>query len=227
MSYYTKRFFGQQQGIVKDGLQLWLDASNPASYPGSGTTWFDLSGNGNNGTMINGVTPLSNAMQFDGVNDRIDRTTAINMPKGAEPRTFSVWCKTTRLPSGSGLFSLVAIGVDTRGNLFSLSISLGKYFLWGSTTNYTSSHTPTLNQWENVTVVYNGTFIKMYKNGVSDIGANITLNTTNANSYYIGGFVSVATPYNGQINDPMIYNRVLTPEEVNQNFQATRNKYGI
>ena len=64
MSYYAKRFFGQVQneGIVTDGLKLWLDASNPASYPGSGTTWFDLSGNGNNGTMMGGVTPLSNAI---------------------------------------------------------------------------------------------------------------------------------------------------------------------
>jgi prepilin-type N-terminal cleavage/methylation domain-containing protein len=38
--------------IVKDGLVLHLDAGNPASYPGTGTTWFDLSGNNNNGTLI-------------------------------------------------------------------------------------------------------------------------------------------------------------------------------
>jgi hypothetical protein len=41
--------------IVTDGLVLALDAGNPKSYPGSGTTWTDLSGNGNNGTLVNGV----------------------------------------------------------------------------------------------------------------------------------------------------------------------------
>lgn len=227
MGYYAKRFFGQQQGIVTDGLKLWLDASNPASYPGSGTTWYDLSGNGNNGIMIGGVTPLSNAMQFDGVNDRVDNRTATNMPKGTKPRTVSIWCNTMKLPVDSALFSLIAVGNNTSGKLFSLSIALGKYFLWGSTVNYESSYAPTLGQWENITVIYNGTFTKIYKNGVPDIGANITLNTTNSNLYYIGGFTSYATPYNGQINDAFIYNRVLTTDEILQNYNVTKSKYGL
>ena len=42
--------------IVTDGLVLCLDAANPKSYPGSGTTWTDLSGNGNNGTLVNGAS---------------------------------------------------------------------------------------------------------------------------------------------------------------------------
>lgn len=42
--------------LVTDGLVLALDAANPLSYPGSGTTWRDLSGNGNNGTLVNGPT---------------------------------------------------------------------------------------------------------------------------------------------------------------------------
>ena len=73
MGYYSGKLMGMQaeavSGIVTDGLKLYLDASNPASYPGSGTTWYDLSGNGNNGTMVNGVVPVSNAMKFDGVDD--------------------------------------------------------------------------------------------------------------------------------------------------------------
>lgn len=225
------RFINVRADIIQDAsLKLWLDASNPLSYPGTGTLWSDLSGNGNNGTMVNGVaysTANGGVMSFDGVNDFVNRTNAVSMPKGAEPRTFSVWCNTTRLPSGSGLFSLIAIGANTDGNLFALSIALGKYFLWGSTTNYMSSFAPTLNQWESITVVYNGTFIQIYKNGVPDSGGNITLNTANSNLYFIGGFSSFASPYPGMLNDATIYNRALTPEEVNQNFQVTRNKYNI
>ena len=42
--------------IVKGSIDLLLDAANPNSYPGSGTTWTDLSGNGRNGTLTNGPT---------------------------------------------------------------------------------------------------------------------------------------------------------------------------
>ena len=60
--------------IANDGLVLALDAANPRSYPGSGTTWTDLSGNGNNGTLVN-VPTYSNAnggsIVFDGVDDYV------------------------------------------------------------------------------------------------------------------------------------------------------------
>ena len=76
--YYSSKLFGgvnNVSGIVTDGLVLHLDAGNPLSYPGSGTTWNDLSGNNNNGTMIGGVTYNSDnggVMIFDGVDDCID-----------------------------------------------------------------------------------------------------------------------------------------------------------
>jgi hypothetical protein len=69
----TFRFDREQ--IITDGLVLYLDAGNPASYPGSGTTWFDLSGNGNNGTLVNGVGYTSDnlgSLVFDGVDDYVN-----------------------------------------------------------------------------------------------------------------------------------------------------------
>ena len=62
---------------VEDGLILALDAGNTKSYPGSGTTWTDLSGNGNNGTLVNGVgynSDYGGSLSFDGTNDYIDIT---------------------------------------------------------------------------------------------------------------------------------------------------------
>ena len=60
-------------GIVTDGLVLHLDAAKRDSYPGSGTVWRDLSGNGNNGTLVNGPTfdrdSGNGSLVFDGVND--------------------------------------------------------------------------------------------------------------------------------------------------------------
>ena len=67
---------GRGLGIVTDGLVLCLDAANKDSYPGSGTTWSDLSGNGNNGTLVNGASFAElngvRVMRCDGTNDRID-----------------------------------------------------------------------------------------------------------------------------------------------------------
>jgi hypothetical protein len=69
---------GHSPSIVRDGLVLYLDAANPKSYPGSGTTWFDLKGTSNS-TLSNGPTFVNSNkgyFSFDGVNDY----TQINIP---------------------------------------------------------------------------------------------------------------------------------------------------
>ena len=55
--------------IISDGLVLCLDAANRKSYPGSGTTLFDVSENGRSATLINGTDPSNNLLTFDGTND--------------------------------------------------------------------------------------------------------------------------------------------------------------
>ena len=67
--------------FVTDGLVLYLDAANTKSYSGSGTTWTDLTGKGNDGTLINGVSHVPNTnfgyFDFDGTNDRVDFSTYV------------------------------------------------------------------------------------------------------------------------------------------------------
>jgi len=63
--------FSRGPSIVTDGLVLALDAANHKSYPGSGTTWYDLSGNGNNGTLTNGPVFSNNKITTDGIDDHI------------------------------------------------------------------------------------------------------------------------------------------------------------
>ncbi len=85
--------------IVTDGLVLYLDAANPKSYPGTGTSWYDLSGNGNNGTLVNGIGYDSNnrgSMVFDGVDDFI----SINYTNSIE--TMSIWFNRNSLAANSG-----------------------------------------------------------------------------------------------------------------------------
>jgi hypothetical protein len=83
--------------IVTSGLVLCLDAANPKSYPGSGTTWTDLSGNGNNGTLVNGPTYSSvngGSIVFDGSNDYISTAYSIGT---VSQQSISCWISKTNL----------------------------------------------------------------------------------------------------------------------------------
>lgn len=83
--------------IVTNGLVLRLDAANLKSYPGTGTTWSDLSGNGNNGILTNG--PIFNSdngghIIMDGVNDYVNEPTLPSV-SGNNSRTVMAWYKST------------------------------------------------------------------------------------------------------------------------------------
>ena len=93
--------------IVRSGLQLHLDAADRKSYPGSGTTWFDLSGNSRHGTLLNG--PVFNSgnggyISFDGVDDYVNIPNATNLNNlGSQDFTVSMWVyRATNPPSGNG-----------------------------------------------------------------------------------------------------------------------------
>lgn len=222
MSYYAKRFFGQQ-GIVTDGLKLWLDASNPVSYPGSGTTWYDLSGNGNNGTLLNGVTPLSNAMQFDGVDDRVQT----NYNAQLNDFTVSVWFKSNTNIAYSRLVDKSYAYGMWLGRNSNIANS------WGggirqSAPPYGLFITLQDNQWNNITMVRNGSTQLMYGNGVllnSNTCNNLSLDTT---AFAFGNWsVRNNEMLKGNENDILIYNRALTQAEITQNFEVTKHKYGL
>jgi hypothetical protein len=99
-------------GIVTDGLVLNLDAAKVDSYPGTGTTWRDLSGNNNNGTLTNGPTfsgiGKQAAIVFDGVDDYAILPTNFFNPNAGTPFTVSFWFKTSR----SLIFAAI-LGLDT------------------------------------------------------------------------------------------------------------------
>ena len=108
----------QAGGIVTDGLVLNLDAGNPQSYPGSGTTWTDLSGNGNNGTLLNGVgydSDNGGSLVFDGSNDYV--TTPL-FGDSTTNRTFSVWYN----PLNNTVTTPLNRGRDGAGGYWSLLI---------------------------------------------------------------------------------------------------------
>jgi hypothetical protein len=124
--------FNYSPKIVTDGLVLALDAANVKSYPGSGTTWKDLSRGGNNGTLINGPTFNSangGSIVFDGVNDYIDCGNGSSLQITGSI-TVETWVYLTSLTNSNDL------------NLFSKYSNSGPnnqgWILFKSTGNYTS-----------------------------------------------------------------------------------------
>ena len=92
--------------IVTDGLVLCLDAANRKSYPGSGTTWFDRSGRGNHGTLVNGAAYSSSytgSIVLDGLNDRVEGNISSSTFLG--PHSISCWFYRRSQKQWAGLFS--------------------------------------------------------------------------------------------------------------------------
>ena len=218
--------------IVTDGLVLTLDAGNSKSYPGSGTTWTDLSGNGNNGTLTNGPTYNSSnggSLVFDGVDDRVQTVSNAGV-SGANARSLCVWVYPTELTTNK-FYSAVRLGSDADGQLFEILLFgntiTGHFF--GSGFNFSASSGKTLlNNYSYVVMTYSNPNVRIYVDGVlRGTSGSFTLNTFNTllrsgdPAYYEHFY------YKGRIPNIQLYNRALTETEVSQNFNALRGRFGI
>ena len=218
--------------IVTDGLVLALDAGNTKSYPGSGTTWTDLSGNGNNGTLVNGVGYSNGYLSFDGSDDKV--TLSSNNVNGLSSGTteFSIltWVKynstvayTAFFEKQNGTGTTIRLDLGWIGNLIYLTTSNSD----GTTVNQGSfaygANNPNL--WYHIALTCGGSSKKGYVNSVNTFSQTFT-------SYYpdntynlgIGGNIR---ELNGNIAQVSIYNRALTASEIQQNFNALRGRFGI
>jgi len=216
--------------IVTDGLILALDAGNTKSYPGSGTTWTDLSGNGNNGTLTNGPTFDSGnggSIVFDGSNDVVNCGNDSTL--SPSEITLSIWCN----PSGFGegnfgrFFQKVDQYVfffDNTGGSGTNGIRFGAQT--GSSQVYTVSNVVTLNEWANFAVSLSGSTASFYKNGslVGSSGGFSSLPST-SNDLTFGNNTALTRTFNGKLSQGLIYNRGLTASEIQQNYNALRGRY--
>jgi hypothetical protein len=215
--------------IVTGDLAIHLDAANSASHAdlqGYNTTWYDISGNGVNGTIANGAvytaTTTPPSFAFDGSNDKIN----FNYLVPAVPRSFFIWVRFNSLthPTGYQLMGTQQSGAYT---YIGIANGGGIYYYAGDSTGGDIGSALTANTWFNLGfVLHPNGYRTVYRNGVP-----VHNNT--------GGFGGAATnPFNiGTINDNHwlngnvsavhLYHRALTPAEVMQNFSALRNRHGI
>lgn len=221
--------------IVKDGLVLYLDAANDRSYPGTGTAWSDLSGNSNNGTLVNGVGYNSDnlgSLSFDGVNDWVLGDSNLGI-SGDTSFTISYWAKwtglnfSTNFPSGVGNNT-----VSTSNRGLSTTWREGRIALDFWNNRFRASTSLNKNEWYNVVFSKTpgtiGSTCKLYANSVqlsgSVEGSNVTPNVID--SPFVVGRLDSTRWFNGKISCVSIYNRSISELEVKQNFNATRSRFG-
>jgi hypothetical protein len=235
---------------VTDGLVLCLDAANRKSYPGSGTTWTDLSGRGNTGTLTNmDGTNLNSAnggsLTFDGINEFISVPSGI--PQRTNEFTNEIWVYPTNLTGGANGYSTLIrmngfrVGGGS-GDFYFVLRNLGQVHCEIKNTadnGYDSYTTSTgiiqVNNWYHIVQVINRTSgnLKFYVNRVSVLDV-----ATTTYGIVTGSAIQIAqqeTDVNGQyarrltgrVANVKLYNRALSAAEIQQNFNALRGRFGI
>jgi len=222
------------ENIVTDGLVLNLDAGYVPSYPTSGTTWYDLSGNGNNGTLVNGTIFSSGSMVFDGVDDTIsipyntimDPTEGITLEAWIYPEDLTTIRfqeifrkeKTTarQLFSFQQYGTIISFGTHTSVNGYNeLDIPI-------TSSNY-------INKWNHFVASYRNGYKAIYINGeLLQATTNITGTLVQGSAtYYIGSNNGANEFFEGNYASCKMYNRGLISQEILQNYNATKSRFGL
>jgi hypothetical protein len=222
------KFLGQN--IVTNGLVLNLDAANKDSYPGTGTTWTDLSGGGYNGTLQNGPTFLPNVnggiFSFDGTDDYVTTSNTGMLTNGTGNFSYGVWVNFQGKPTFGTIFEngLYTAGIliryygpDDGIQIYAQNAYYGVYSL-----------TPSLNTWYYLSFVRNGNFLDFYVNGIYQTALGFTANIFYDPNLFIGTSQHATwQTFNGYIPVAQIYNRGLSATEVLQNYNAQKTRFGL
>ena len=205
-----------------NGLVLALDAGNSKSYPGSGTTWTNLIGGGNNGTLEGGAgygSANGGSIVFDGTDDYVNcGTPSISVGK----ITVNAWVK---INAGS-LFQHIVDSSSISSFSWHLAIlSDNRPYFYNGSVYHQAAPILTVGQWCMLTGVQ-GTTLDIYINGVlgQSIATDVSVTTYDVN---LGRFPGYGRQLNGNIAQVSIYNRALSAAEIQQNFNALRSRFSI
>jgi len=220
--------------IVTSGLVLNLDAAKRDSYPGSGTTWRDISGNDNNGTLTNGPTFNSDnygSIVFDGVDDYAVVTGNYHLLSNF---TISCWFKPKNTIAG---------GLNQVGRLWGKGANLECRFDGGAgatngrlevdisaaQSNLTSVQNIWLNTvWYNLVIVAKETTSEMYiQSLLNATGTRGSISDQTANLQIARSASGLGAVFPGNISSFLIYSFALSASEIQQNYNATKTRYGL
>ena len=210
--------------LVMNGLVLCLDAGNTKSYPGSGTTWTDLSGRGNTGTLtgvgysgVNGGT-----LTFDGTDDEVICTN--NASVQITVGTISAWINANS--GNTGVNGIIA--KQSAWGLFVWDNTLRAYD-WGNTIDRNTGITIGNSTWNYVAMSFTETIGTPSNNAIIYLNGSPVLTTTVKHSNHDVtvqvGEANAGQHFGGKIAQASVYNRVLTASEIQQNFNALKGRF--
>ena len=229
--------------IITDGLVLHLDAANTKSYSGGGNTWSDLSGNGNDGTLING--PIFNengTFTFDGSNDYVEVHHNFLKPETTNIResiTVSIFCKSDGSSSsgwnmywsGVSKYSQFILGPNGIGGKMAFVVNSGGWYPSGYSGDIWGQESIDIREYHYYTGTYNKSsgMLTLYVDGnlEADFNVGIFTLTNDPNSFSLNKRDVSGNHLKSTNSIFHIYNRALTQSEVLQNYNATRSRFGL
>jgi hypothetical protein len=217
--------------IVQQGLVLNLDAGNPYSYAGAGTTWYDVSGMGNSGTLTNGpsyTSDNSGGILFDGSDDYVNvpyNASTISFP--TNNATVCVWYKVST--TGDGVGCLVTQRSSGGSGIQTYAMSSRLFADGGGTAGISSNTIISNGTIAFGTIVYDKTnsLLKLYVNGVFDSQISYTGTIQDTYPIRLGNGAFSDGPFPGTIYMAQVYNIALSAAQVLQNYNATKGRFGL
>lgn len=227
-------------GIVTSDLVLYLDAGNPMSYSGSGSTWMDISGYNNNATLINSPTFDSlnqGSILFNGTTQRA--TIADNVLfKNNTNMSISFWTNFSSIATGT--YSIINKGKQEDKNIFWLWYQSApgiQRLVWEVGSDLINNiqlfynWVPVIGTWYNITCTFEPNLVKIYINASLVASASTTTSSIPANSADVFSIASyrgsLAYFFSGKLNLGLFYRKTLSITEIINNFNVTRNRYGV
>ena len=217
--------------VVREGLVLYLDAANTKSYPGTGTTWTDLSGNGYVGTLHNSPgysTQNGGGIVFDGTDDYVDLNSN-NLISGNNPFTFECFYRLNAVGSGSEIFGNYGAGYLSSSYIW-ISGEYGVYI--GGSVYFPGAPIATPGVYHMAVSRTSGNLVKLYRNNVEVNSGTLTGNIAAGPNFRIGSDTNNlggvgGERLNGSIFAMRLYNRVLTTTELTYNYNSIRARFGF
>ena len=225
---------------ITSNLRLYYDPSNPSSYPGTGTTINDLSGNELNGTMSN-ITYISPYFTYNGTSSQVSVADNVLLEPGSGDWTMEVWVNQSVLGNdvvlgkfdNGGLSIDVSYSIRTTNTTYYAQLGSGSgtgSSLFVNSTNYVG----TIGTWYQIVYVFTNVAsntLETFVNGVSigSVGHNLSSILNVTNPLYIGSYNGgeFSQWFDGKIGITRLYNASLTSAQVLQNYNADKSKYGL
>lgn len=215
------------RGIIpyQTNLQGWWDAADSNSYSGSGSTWYDLTANGNDLALQGSYSWTDGVLDFTASGAYGLGTSFSNMPFGSSAYTYTIWTKYTGSRNGQGLMGMGAASNNNINN-----------FKWGTTSSsltnywYANDYTQSITTansgtWYMLTCGWDGSSRYIYRNGTSQGSAGASGKNTTSSNVYVGT-TSLDPSIQAYVGVALIYNAWIGGTEINNNFEAYKARYG-